>query len=192
MIPQVHGFQGCYLDNHRNNWGCARAVPALCENAPYGPLSDTQQPFCPENSLQHGPSNASSQSHFKAACSMRKRLRSGAKDCEAKGREKECGEKANLTPEAHARCPGASSVVVVVSLPCMRGHIQDGSVFSNAIHVNLFSFFLLFGKVSNKEQTTEQTRLSTQQLVVTGPLAQAKHSGGTRCLQTRGLRCLRV
>ena len=35
MIPQVGGFQGCYLDNHRNNWRCARAVPALCENAPY-------------------------------------------------------------------------------------------------------------------------------------------------------------
>ena len=34
MIPQVCGFQGCYLDNHRNNWRCARAVPALCENAP--------------------------------------------------------------------------------------------------------------------------------------------------------------
>ena len=27
-------FQGCYLDNHRNNWRCARAVRALCENAP--------------------------------------------------------------------------------------------------------------------------------------------------------------
>ena len=26
MIPQVRGFQGCYLDNHRNNWRCARAV----------------------------------------------------------------------------------------------------------------------------------------------------------------------
>ena len=23
-------YQGCYLDNHRNNWRCARAVPALC------------------------------------------------------------------------------------------------------------------------------------------------------------------
>ena len=34
MIPQVGGFQGCYLDNHRNNWRCARAVPALCEDAP--------------------------------------------------------------------------------------------------------------------------------------------------------------
>ena len=34
MIPQVGGFQGCYLDNHRNNWRCARAVHALCENAP--------------------------------------------------------------------------------------------------------------------------------------------------------------
>ena len=30
MIPQVGGFQGCYPDNHRNNWRCARAVPALC------------------------------------------------------------------------------------------------------------------------------------------------------------------
>ena len=35
MIPQVRGFQGCYLDNHRNNWRCARAARALCENAPY-------------------------------------------------------------------------------------------------------------------------------------------------------------
>ena len=35
MILQVGGFQGCYLDNHRNNWRCACAVPALCENAPY-------------------------------------------------------------------------------------------------------------------------------------------------------------
>ena len=26
MIPQVSGFQGCYLDDHRNNWRCARAV----------------------------------------------------------------------------------------------------------------------------------------------------------------------
>ena len=34
MIPQVRGFQGCYLDHHRNNWRCARAVPTLCENAP--------------------------------------------------------------------------------------------------------------------------------------------------------------
>ena len=31
------GFQGCYLNNHRNNWRCARAVPALCENAPLVP-----------------------------------------------------------------------------------------------------------------------------------------------------------
>ena len=30
MIPQGGGFQGCYLDNHRNNWRCARAVHALC------------------------------------------------------------------------------------------------------------------------------------------------------------------
>ena len=34
MIPQVGGFQGCYPDNHRNNWRCARAVRALWENAP--------------------------------------------------------------------------------------------------------------------------------------------------------------
>ena len=34
MIPQVGGFQGCYLDTHCNNWRCARAVRALCENAP--------------------------------------------------------------------------------------------------------------------------------------------------------------
>ena len=34
MIPQVRGFQGCYLDNHRNNWRCARAVRPLCESAP--------------------------------------------------------------------------------------------------------------------------------------------------------------
>ena len=34
MIPQVRGFQGCCLDNHRNNWRCARAVRALCGNAP--------------------------------------------------------------------------------------------------------------------------------------------------------------
>ena len=39
MIPQVGGFQGCYLDNHRNNWRCARAVRALCENAPYDTLA---------------------------------------------------------------------------------------------------------------------------------------------------------
>ena len=26
MIPQVGGFQGCYLDNHRDNWRRARAV----------------------------------------------------------------------------------------------------------------------------------------------------------------------
>ena len=31
------GFRGCYLDNHRNNWRCARAVRALCENAPLCP-----------------------------------------------------------------------------------------------------------------------------------------------------------
>ena len=36
MIPQVGGFWGCYPDNHRNNWRCARTVPALCENAPIG------------------------------------------------------------------------------------------------------------------------------------------------------------
>ena len=55
MIPQVRGFQGCYLDNHRNNWRCARAVPALCENAPFEwvvvvgtvrtPCSNTRVPF---------------------------------------------------------------------------------------------------------------------------------------------------
>ena len=39
MIPQVGGFQGCYLDNHRNNWRCARAVPTLCENAPLVPMN---------------------------------------------------------------------------------------------------------------------------------------------------------
>ena len=26
MILQVGGFRGCYPDNHRNNWRCARAV----------------------------------------------------------------------------------------------------------------------------------------------------------------------
>ena len=61
MIPQVGGFRGCYLDNHRNNWRCARtvralcarcarAVRALCENAPTG-LSKHGDPvfphFCP-------------------------------------------------------------------------------------------------------------------------------------------------
>ena len=35
MIPQVGRFQGCYLDHHRNNWRCVRAVPALCENVPH-------------------------------------------------------------------------------------------------------------------------------------------------------------
>ena len=30
MIPQVGGFRGCYPDNHRNNWRCARTVGALC------------------------------------------------------------------------------------------------------------------------------------------------------------------
>ena len=34
MIPQAGGFQGCYLDTHRNNWRCVRAVRALCKNAP--------------------------------------------------------------------------------------------------------------------------------------------------------------
>ena len=32
MIPQVGGFQGCYLDNHRNNWRCARAVRKRPQN----------------------------------------------------------------------------------------------------------------------------------------------------------------
>ena len=41
MIPQVRGSQGCYLDNHRNDWRCARAVPALCENAPFGEDGET-------------------------------------------------------------------------------------------------------------------------------------------------------
>ena len=48
MIPQVGGFQGCYLDNHRNNWRCARAVPALCENAPMG-----SGPLCLPQSVQY-------------------------------------------------------------------------------------------------------------------------------------------
>ena len=43
MIPQVGGFQGCYLDNHRNNWRCARAVPALCENAPLHPVNQVAE-----------------------------------------------------------------------------------------------------------------------------------------------------
>ena len=30
MIPQVGGFRGCYPDNHRNSWRCARTVHALC------------------------------------------------------------------------------------------------------------------------------------------------------------------
>ena len=30
MIPQVGGFRGCYPDNHRNSWRCARTVRALC------------------------------------------------------------------------------------------------------------------------------------------------------------------
>ena len=30
MHDSVGGFQGCYLDNHRNNWRCARTVRALC------------------------------------------------------------------------------------------------------------------------------------------------------------------
>ena len=27
MIPQVGGFQGCYPDNHRNDWRCAETPP---------------------------------------------------------------------------------------------------------------------------------------------------------------------
>ena len=34
MLLEVAGFQGCYRGKHRNNWRCARAVRALCENAP--------------------------------------------------------------------------------------------------------------------------------------------------------------
>ena len=34
MLLEVAGFQGCYWGKHRNNWRCARAVRALCENAP--------------------------------------------------------------------------------------------------------------------------------------------------------------
>ena len=34
MLLEVAGFQGCYRGKHRNNWRCARAVHALCENAP--------------------------------------------------------------------------------------------------------------------------------------------------------------
>ena len=44
MIPQVGGFQGCHLDNHRNNWRCARAVRALCENAPLVVRDHLSQP----------------------------------------------------------------------------------------------------------------------------------------------------
>ena len=46
MIPQVGGFQGCYLDNHRNNWRCARTVPTLCENTPKEPRNDLFPLFC--------------------------------------------------------------------------------------------------------------------------------------------------
>ena len=41
MIPQVRGFQGCYLDNHRNNWRCARAVRKR-------PLKGTCRPRLPQ------------------------------------------------------------------------------------------------------------------------------------------------
>ena len=34
MLLEVAGFQGCYRGKHRNNWRCAHAVHALCENAP--------------------------------------------------------------------------------------------------------------------------------------------------------------
>ena len=34
MLLEVAGIQGCYRGKHRNNWRCARAVHALCENAP--------------------------------------------------------------------------------------------------------------------------------------------------------------
>ena len=44
MIPQVGGFQGCYLDNHRNN--CA------VRNAPFGPMfPDGQGEAC--NRMAH-------------------------------------------------------------------------------------------------------------------------------------------
>ena len=32
------GLQGCSRDGQRNDWRCARAVPALCENAPLTPM----------------------------------------------------------------------------------------------------------------------------------------------------------
>ena len=34
MIPQVGGFQGCYLDNHRNNWRCARCAKTPPQTPP--------------------------------------------------------------------------------------------------------------------------------------------------------------
>ena len=37
------GLQGCSRDEHRENWRCARAVPALCEHAPLASL-DTPPP----------------------------------------------------------------------------------------------------------------------------------------------------
>ena len=36
MLLEVASFQGCYRGRHRNNWRCARAVHALCENALIG------------------------------------------------------------------------------------------------------------------------------------------------------------
>ena len=48
MIPQVGGFQGCYLDNHRNNWRCARAVRKRPFCIPVRALEDDQRPtMCP-------------------------------------------------------------------------------------------------------------------------------------------------
>ena len=47
MIPQVRGFQGCYLDNHRNNWRCARAVPALCARCAKTPPLKPSRPLSP-------------------------------------------------------------------------------------------------------------------------------------------------
>ena len=38
MIPQVGGFQGCYPDNHRNDWRCARAVRKRPLRVPDCPL----------------------------------------------------------------------------------------------------------------------------------------------------------
>ena len=58
MIPQVGGFQGCYLDNHRNNWRCARAV----RKRPLGHLqiagfqpNHASPPVQPNQGLNGGP-----------------------------------------------------------------------------------------------------------------------------------------